>query len=181
MEDNIYIKVIEAWLSFNQGFRQEDIENKINASESDKKTIKKLFNLSYHNYFYWKYHKTPLIVHVEKPQEINCNYIISYEASFDFYDYKELQQARENAKSARFWSIVALTFSAISLIVATSLTYHYWEKQLTTPIMLSWTQIEELKISNNEIGDKIENTNNKLNDTNQYLDDIDTKINNLKK
>lgn len=176
MDNNIYIKIIEAWLSFNEWFKKEDIENKINANESEAKTIKKLSLLAYQNYFHWMYYRTPFIVHKEGSREVDCNYIISYEASFDYYDYKELEQSTENAKTARFWSITALIFSIISLLVASSLTYYYWEKQLSNPITVSWSQIEELKLSNDSVVEQVKIINDNLDNTNQYLDDIDSKL-----
>ena len=110
------------------------------------------------------------------------NYIINFDTIFPYYDYQELKLARSNAQTAFWFSVWAVSLSLITLfssIYYSQIQTSYSEKQLTTPISLSWSQLEELKSSSNKIIDQINETNNKIDDTNQYLDDIDVKINKL--
>lgn len=171
--DNIYIKIIEAWLSFDWEFTRDELVTKMNANEIEKNIISRHITSATHALATWTINDALFFkIQWEK-------YLINTSWVFDYFDYKELQLAKENAESANQHAIKALKQSNNALCISALLALSsiaIWIFTRNTPININQNQLEKITFSNREIVDEVYDSIKILKDTNKYLDKIDWNI-----
>lgn len=126
MKESLYIRIIEFGLKHPDGFTvKEVIGNKnLNLQEWEKSVIRVHLANAHTNY-----HQTQVLNHNSNIESMfleikegsygaSGTYIINFDAEFKYIDYQELKFARENARSARNFSIVAIIISMLSILTA---------------------------------------------------------------
>ena len=142
MEKSIYIKIIEFGLKHPDGFT--GISDKdLDLKEWEKDIVKTYLSNARVNFYETQTLnrnsnvETPfLVINTHGgPKNDTYTYIVNFDTHFKYLDYQELKFARENAKTARSLSLVAIILAGLSILIA-----------ILIPVFIKQT----IKIDNNQ-------------------------------
>lgn len=121
VEDSIHIRMVRFATKFPHGFKYETIHKKYSKRDDDWAVIDKFLYVAYTNHKNDASLVTPFLWFSDDKGNGNydtCSYILSYEAFFNFLNYKGLVQARKNARVAEWSSAIAVAIAIVTLIVS---------------------------------------------------------------
>ncbi len=163
IEETIFLRVISYGLKFKDGFTYHQIVSDMRLAEWEKKIIDQYLYYAHLNHQYAR--QLNQSANIETPfwmisggsghQDESCKYIVSYDAQFNYIDYKELQFARENAREARNLSIIAIGISLGALLasILMPIGIAIW---MTQTVRIDTAQIQELLNSIRQIPPNID-------------------------
>lgn len=119
IEDIIHLRAVRFGALHPHGFSYQDIEKRYSKLPKDWEVVKTFLNDAWDNY-HGNYHRPTPFQYFGKIEGMNGNadksiYILNYEASFNFLDYMELIETRENARNAHFYAVIAIGLNVITL------------------------------------------------------------------
>lgn len=142
-ENNLYLRILKFWEAHPKGFTYEDINKAINPQPWENKIIKRyLYNavlnnspankVTHETIFIevkidssipdkWKIHYIPETIEEKLSEEdiINKNiwkneFILKYDAYFNYIDYKELTEALKSSREAKIIAIISIIIAIIT-------------------------------------------------------------------
>ena len=146
MKQHFLIKVLEWAEKKNNGFRYHDLERTFDFKDWQWSTLHSYFNYAFHN------HRSDIGRHNHARETIfqqidgdgdvctdtNNIYTLTPNAYFIYIEYLGIKEARENAESARRYSMFSIVIALLALLVPL---------YLVQTVKLSDRQIEEIKTS----------------------------------
>lgn len=197
MKENIFLRAIEYWYKNPEWFYYHELLEEVGANEQEKNILYKYIQnadkntIKYASGWYPNLETIfyPLLnqgVRVNDENRSSFKYILTSESLFNYLDYLELKQSRENAKQASDYAKVSIKIAkksvrvaiwALILAIITSfISIYFSNKQINSPVTINQAQIDSLSWWILQISKSIEWFKQDTEDTNQYLDDIDSKI-----
>lgn len=130
LKNNLFLEAISWGLTKPNGFTYVEFNQKFKLEDSKKEIFDAYFKQAHKNHEAMQglnnttadtifLHLGPL----RGFNEATAHYIINYGAQFNYIDYLELQSAKENAREARKYSIIAIWISGFALIAAVLVPY----------------------------------------------------------
>lgn len=150
MEKSIYLRIIEYGLKFPNGFKYQEFIEGLSLESWETKIVNKYIDDAYQNAYNLRVGtqvgqvETPFVLiengnsnHFMDP---NKKYLISFDAHFKYIDYQELKFARETAKEARKYSMIAIGISIFALLAS-----------IVVPILISKYFTQEVKLDSSQL------------------------------
>lgn len=141
IEDSIHLRAVRYGAEHPNGFSYTDIQHHYSKRSAEWEVVKVFLLAAKKNKESGLNITTPFqVLNNRGSADENTDFILSYEAAFNYIDFLELQQARQNARSAFWTALAAITISMVGM--GTSV--YFSQKQIESSTKLDSNQFYEL-------------------------------------
>lgn len=148
--DGIHVRAVRYGYERPNGFMYKEVEKWYNKRDKEWQIVKKFLNDAFDNFTRGLNRETPYIL-LEQLGNMNADeskFILSYQAYIQYFEYEELQQAREDSKLAQKLSRKALFIAFLTLVItfiASLVSIYISVKQNNSSIIIDSKQCQDIK------------------------------------
>jgi len=141
IEDSIHLRAVRYGAERPNGFSYTDIQRHYSKRSSEWEVVNVFLLAAKRNKESGLNTTTPFqVLRNRGSADENTDFILSYEAAFNYIDFLELQQARQNARSAFWTALMAIVIS----IVGMCFSIYFSQKQIDAQVEIDTEQYQHL-------------------------------------
>lgn len=140
LEDSIHLRAVKYGVKYPHGFSIEQIRKWYEQRPQDWSVISEFLYAARKNKDAGFNLVTPFLLLEKKHGSAIDEYMLSYEAYFNYLDYLELVEARKNARSAKWYAIAAIAIAVVTTLVS----IHYSRKEIQSQTEMETGQYQRL-------------------------------------
>jgi hypothetical protein len=139
--DSIHIRAVRYGAEHPNGFSYSNIQNHYSRRAEEWEVVKVFLLAAKRNKESGLNITTPFqVLRNRGSADEDTDFILSYEAAFNYLDFQELKQAINNAKSASLTAVIAIGISVASMVFS----IYYSQMQINSQTVIDYDQFQQL-------------------------------------